>query len=185
MLAGVCQAHGGRIAATDLKDLLVPRYMPAEDWSSWWGRARTAAKRSDRLSLEGRHPIEVVYHPGGRSLEDELAADAEAATMPLEKLEVLRRYVRDQQALAQSKGPEQRQQQPGPLLKMTLGVVPEPVVSQLMEPLGQDVHQEAAEELDAGQPARFPCTSLPLLVPGGHMGVVRSGHHSRRPPVLR
>ena len=32
---------------------------------------------------------------------------------------------------------------------MTLRVMPEPAVAQLVKTLGQDVHQEAAEELDA------------------------------------
>lgn len=42
------------------------------------------------------------------------------------------------------------------MLEIPLGRVPEPVVSQLVKPHGQDVHEKAAEELDAGQSAGFP-----------------------------
>ena len=95
VLIGVCQSHDGRIDSTSLKELLVPRYIEKAQWSSWWGRARTAAKRCERLSLEGRNPIYLVYHPNGLSLEQELAAEAEAANTPLEHLELLRRYARE------------------------------------------------------------------------------------------
>jgi len=95
VLTGLCIAHGGRTDSARLKRELAGRHIPPEKWSRWWTRARNAAKRSDRLALEGRNPVEIVYYPGGRRLEDELAADAARARMPLEKLEVLRRYARE------------------------------------------------------------------------------------------
>ncbi len=95
VLIGVCQAHEGRIDASELKDMLVPRYIPADKWSAWWNKARTAAKRCEKLSVEGRNPIYLVYHPHGLTLEEEMAKEIESAKMPLETLELIRRYARE------------------------------------------------------------------------------------------
>lgn len=95
VLIGVCQAHGGRIDSIDLKEMLVPKYIPADKWSGWWNKARTAAKKCEKLTVEGRNPIALVYHPGGLTLEDELARDIESARTPLATLELLRRYARE------------------------------------------------------------------------------------------
>ena len=95
VLVGVCQSQEGRIDSSSLKDLLVPRYIEADQWARWWSRARTAAKRCPKLSVEGRNPVYLVYHAEGLSLEDELAADAEGAKTPLECLELARRYARE------------------------------------------------------------------------------------------
>src|SRR5690606_37567246 len=54
-----------------------------------------AAKRSERLSLEGRTPVTVSYHPGGRTLEEEFDEAMGAASLPLERLAVLQQYLRE------------------------------------------------------------------------------------------
>ncbi|MCD6303828.1 MAG: hypothetical protein J7M21_02565, partial [Planctomycetes bacterium] len=95
VLIGVCKSRDGRIDSVALKELLVPDYIEPDKWSSWWSRARTAAKRCGKLSVEGRNPIFLVYHPGGVSLEDEFAAEVESARTPRERLELLRRYLRE------------------------------------------------------------------------------------------
>jgi transcription elongation factor GreA len=95
VLIGICQSREGRVDALDLKEMLVPRYIEADKWGGWWGKARTAAKRCPHLALEGRNPIFLVYHPGGLSLEQELAADVEAVKTPIDRLELLRRYIRE------------------------------------------------------------------------------------------
>ena len=94
VLTGMCLAHGGSIDAGQLKDALVGRYLAADQWSGWWNRARTAARRCPQLSLEGRSPVIVSYHPAGRTLEEELAPVVEQARMPLDRLIVLRQYAR-------------------------------------------------------------------------------------------
>ncbi len=95
VLVGVCQSHEGRIDSVELKELLVPRYIESGQWSKWWSKARTAAKRSEKLTVEGRNPLFLVYHPEGLSLEDELASDVETARTPQETLDLLRRYARE------------------------------------------------------------------------------------------
>ena len=94
-LVGLCLSRGGRIGANDIKDALVGRFLTADDWGGWWGRARTAAKRCPQLSLEGRAPIVVRYHAGGRTLEEEMAGAEKAARSPLELHAVLGQYLRE------------------------------------------------------------------------------------------
>jgi len=95
VLIGVCQAHDGRIGAAELKDMLVPKYVPADKWSAWWNKARAAAKKCRKLSVEGRNPIYLVYHPNGLTLEEEMTREIESAKTPLETLELIRRYARE------------------------------------------------------------------------------------------
>jgi transcription elongation factor GreA len=94
LLIGLCRSRGGQIDAEQLKETLVGSHIDAKQWSGWWNRARTAAKRCEYLSLSGR-PIVVSYHPGGRSLEEELAGEVKAARMPMDKYALLQRYVRE------------------------------------------------------------------------------------------
>lgn len=93
VLVGVCMSSGGEVDSDELKDRLVPECLPPDDWSGWWSRARSAAKRSEQLSIEGRNPVTIAWHPQGRTLEQELA-DAQADT-PQERVALLRRYARE------------------------------------------------------------------------------------------
>lgn len=104
VLIGACLARGGELDMNDLKDLLVPDHLPAGDWSKWWSKARTAAKRSEQLAIEGR-PAVITYHPGGRSLEEELTPAVASAKMPLEVFALLQQYVREAQARRQEVDP--------------------------------------------------------------------------------
>ena len=92
VLTGICMSNGGQISAPDLKDLLVPRYIDSGKWTGWWGRARTAAKRSENITIDGRNPTMVSYHPGGQSPEEQLTGAVEAARTPLAYLAVLKQY---------------------------------------------------------------------------------------------
>lgn len=92
VLTGICMSNGGRIDAGQLKDLLVPKYIESGKWSGWWNRARTAAKRLANLSIEGRNPIVIRYHPGGRSPEEKLARAVSDARTPLDYQAVLKQY---------------------------------------------------------------------------------------------
>ena len=93
VLAGICMSNGGAIDAQELNDLLVPKYIDSDKWNGWWNRARTAGKRSGNLTIEGRNPTVVTYHPGGRSPEDELADAVGNARTPLDYLAILKQYV--------------------------------------------------------------------------------------------
>jgi transcription elongation GreA/GreB family factor len=95
VLIGLCLSRGGRINANDIKEFLVGRFLTSEEWGDWWGRARTAAKRSPQLTLEGRSPITVVYHPGGRTLEEELEPALKSARTPMDWYGLLQQYLRE------------------------------------------------------------------------------------------
>ncbi len=95
VLIGVCMARGGEISSPDLKELLVPKFIESGKWSGWWNRARTRIKRTQSLTLEGKSPALISYHPHGRSLEEELAAAVDEAIEPLDYLVVLQQYKRE------------------------------------------------------------------------------------------
>jgi transcription elongation factor GreA len=95
VMIGVCRMNGGRVESLELRDTIVPRYLTQKKWSNWWTRAKTAVKRSPFLTIEGRNPTFVIYHPKGHSLEQELAPLVEAARVPLELLNVLKQYIRE------------------------------------------------------------------------------------------
>jgi len=92
VLTGICMSRGGQINMPDLKDLLVPKYLENSKWTGWWGRARTAAKRSENITIEGRSPAMVTYHPQGQSPEDQLAKEVEGARTPLAFMDILKKY---------------------------------------------------------------------------------------------
>lgn len=93
VLVGVCLWKGGEVTSDALRDLLVPKYLAKDKWTGWWGRARTAAKKTDLLTVEGRNPVTIQYHPHGRTLEEEFAGPLAGARAPLDFLRVLRDYV--------------------------------------------------------------------------------------------
>jgi transcription elongation GreA/GreB family factor len=93
VLLGLAKSSGGQTDSDKLKDLLVPKYLDAKKWTSWWGRARTAAKKTAELTLEGRNPVTIAYHAGGLSLEDELAGELAEAYGPVDFFELLGRYL--------------------------------------------------------------------------------------------
>jgi len=93
VLIGLCLSNDGQITTTAAKEHLVPQHITTDKWSSWWTRARAAVRRTEQLTLEGKSPATVVYHPHGQRLEDELAGEVAKAYMPLDRLKLLRRYV--------------------------------------------------------------------------------------------
>jgi len=95
VMIGVCRMNGGQIESLELRDTIVPKYLTRKKWSNWWNRAKTAVKRSQFLTIEGRNPTFIIHHPEGHSLEQELAPAVEAARVPLELLNVLKQYVRE------------------------------------------------------------------------------------------
>jgi hypothetical protein len=96
ILIGICSTQSNhQIDSNALKRLLVPQYLPEAEWSKWWSRARTATKKYDVLSLEGRNPVIVNYHPHGCPTEDLFVQAIKDARMPLDYLQILRDYERE------------------------------------------------------------------------------------------
>jgi transcription elongation GreA/GreB family factor len=95
LIIGLLRARGGRLDADDLKYTLTPRYLPAEEWSKWWSKARTALKRHPNVRLEGRLPVVLVYDEAGCSLEDEIKGQWSRARTAEERIAVVDSYMRE------------------------------------------------------------------------------------------
>ncbi len=68
----------------------------------------------------------------------------------------------------------QDQEHPGTIGVISLRGVPEPVVSDLVKALRQDVLEKAPEELNARQPLGAPPVSAAVFPAEGHMGLVHA-----------
>ncbi|MGB9624881.1 MAG: hypothetical protein ACPMAQ_08460, partial [Phycisphaerae bacterium] len=95
LILGLLRAHGGRMDADELKYGLTPKFLPAEEWSKWWSKARTALKRHPNVRLEGRTPVVLVYDEAGCSLEDEVKQRWSAARTAEERIAVIDSYLRE------------------------------------------------------------------------------------------
>lgn len=92
---GILKSHRGRIDADELKHLLTPSILPAEQWAGWWSKARSVLKRCPHVVLEGRNPVSLVYDEQGRSLEDEILPEWTKAETPNQRMAVLDTYLRE------------------------------------------------------------------------------------------
>lgn len=72
VLESLLNSAGGKIDRDELKYRLCPHVIPAELWNKWWSGLRTGIKGSPKFSLQGRSPMMIVYHPEGRTLEQEI-----------------------------------------------------------------------------------------------------------------
>lgn len=97
LVMGILRCHSNRLDRDELKLLLVPRHVPADKWSDWWGRVRNGVKRSPHLQIEGRSPMFLVYNPAGVTPEAEAWAALQKAATPREWLDLLESYLRDSQ----------------------------------------------------------------------------------------
>lgn len=95
VLIGICMSHGGRIDTTALKDMLAGKVLDSSKWTGWWNRARTAIKRSEFLTLEGRNPGTIIYHPAGKTVEEQFAGSLAEARTPLDCHNLLQAYARE------------------------------------------------------------------------------------------
>jgi transcription elongation GreA/GreB family factor len=106
VLVGICLASGGETTNEDIRDMLTDGLLAGGQWSRWWSRARNAIKKSDKLTLEGRSPVTITYHPEGRTLQEDLASDLDAARTPQALLDVMRTYAREAQTRSVEIDPE-------------------------------------------------------------------------------
>lgn len=105
VLISLAVAHKGEVDVDRIKSILIPKFFPKSKWSSWWGKARTAAKKNQHIVIEGR-PAVVSYHEQGVTLEEEYTPSLDAAREPAEFLSVLRGYLADAKKRAQEPNQE-------------------------------------------------------------------------------
>lgn len=99
VLTGLLHAHGEHIDVDQLKAELVPRLIEAKDWSGWWTKARTAAKKSPHVVIEGRSP--VILRFSKQELTPEVSAWnlLEGQKEPADWLATVEGYLRDKAAI--------------------------------------------------------------------------------------
>ncbi|MCK5114800.1 MAG: GreA/GreB family elongation factor [Phycisphaerae bacterium] len=95
VLVSMCISHGGEIDTDRLKDNVVPKFIEAGKWSSWWSRVRTAVKKCPNLTIEGRNPSTIAYHTEGLKIEDQFADEVKKAYEPTEYLSIIQRYLKE------------------------------------------------------------------------------------------
>lgn len=95
LLIGIARSHRNRIDRDELKFLLAPKYLPLDQWTSWWNKARDAIKKSKHLRIEGRSPMMILFEPKGMTLEAETWAAFEKADAPRTWLEIVEGYLRE------------------------------------------------------------------------------------------
>ncbi|MDD4891966.1 MAG: hypothetical protein PHU85_18760, partial [Phycisphaerae bacterium] len=95
VLVSIIRASGGQIDTDAVKDALADdRVMSNAEYSKWWSRARTAAKKSPHVRIEGRSPTMLIYDPVGTSLEADTLATLAKTWEPAARLAVVEGYVR-------------------------------------------------------------------------------------------
>ncbi len=95
LLMGIARGHRNRIDRDELKLLLSPKYIPLDQWTNWWNKARDAIKKSKHLRIEGRSPMMILFEPKGMTLEAETWAAFEKADSPRAWLELVEGYLRE------------------------------------------------------------------------------------------
>jgi transcription elongation factor GreA len=159
ILLGICQARGGEINVDDLKDFIIPKYLPAGKWTGWWGRARTAVKKSPHLTIEGRNPAIITFHAAGLSPEDELTPALAAARAPGEFLAVFREYASGVQKRKETLNVAFAQKISDALARLTIQFAPRVAANAFEAALMLD----AALALGAPKPAKDAPTPSALL----------------------
>lgn len=106
VVVGLIHAHGEWIDSDRLKDELVPKYIPAKQWTKWWGKARTELKRSQHVTVEGRSPLILTYNESARTLEDETWENFGSRDDALHWMSVIEGYLREKAALKEVPDPD-------------------------------------------------------------------------------
>jgi len=98
LIIGILQSQGGSIDTDHLEQMLAGRYIPADQWSGWWSKMRTALRRCPNVVIEGRNPVILTYHAQGQSLEDEIGPQWAKTENTAQRLLLVETYLREAKA---------------------------------------------------------------------------------------
>lgn len=98
MLVAIIRAAGGQIDTDQLKDNLAERVLSAAEYGKWWSRARTAARKSPNVRIEGRNPAVLIYDHVGVTLEQETLATLSKTWEPPARVAVIEGYIKSKAA---------------------------------------------------------------------------------------
>ncbi len=94
VIIGILQRHGGKMDSDSLQAMLSPRFIPADEWTKWWTKARQALRLSPHVSVEGRAPYYLKYDEEGTTLEQEIESRLKKTHDPERELAIVEEYVR-------------------------------------------------------------------------------------------
>ncbi len=137
------QHHGYTMTLDQLKDEICPRFVPEDEWSKWWTKVRTLAKRSPNLQIEGRAPVILKFDPKGQTLEDEIWAEFDGKDDAAKWLAIVESYMREKTARS------------------------EPIDSELLQRFHDQI-LTYAQRAQAKRPAEALACGLVLLKLSGH-----------------
>lgn len=95
LVAGILHAHADHMDVDELRNELVPRYLPAADWTKWWNGAKALLKKAPNVVMEGRSPVVLRYSARGQSFEDECWSQFSAMKDAVKQLDVVESYLRE------------------------------------------------------------------------------------------
>ena len=98
VVIGLIHAHGEALHQDMLKRDLVPKYIPAGEWTKWWSKARTELQRSPHVVIEGRSPVLLRYTEEAVTLEDATWEAFQEQHDPVHWLTTFERYLREKKA---------------------------------------------------------------------------------------
>ena len=95
VLVDLCRQNANSIGSEALAELLAPDLVPPEDWKRWWGKARSALKKSPHLRLEGRSPYTVVYDDTPVDFTSEFVDQFRRHRDPVRRFDFVEKYIRE------------------------------------------------------------------------------------------
>ena len=107
VLVSLVVSRGGATTSDEIKETLIPRYLDSSDWSKWWTRARTAARKNPSIRYEGRDPVHIELNTEVVTLEEEFASKFAAAYHPADRVSVLQAYLREAKSRKQAPSEQQ------------------------------------------------------------------------------
>lgn len=95
ILVSICRENGGKVDSIQLEGIMSPAILTEAEFSKWWTAARTAAKKSPNLKIEGRSPYVIQYVNAPASAEEAIREEFDACRDAISQFGVIDRYLRD------------------------------------------------------------------------------------------
>ncbi len=91
----VIESHGATINLRDLKSSLMPRVIPAEEWSTFWAAAKASVKKDPHIEMSASSVPTFELRDVGVSQEDETLERLEIEREPLKRIQMAYDWLKD------------------------------------------------------------------------------------------
>lgn len=81
-------SFNNRMTLAEIKNEIAPRFIPASEWSKWWGRARTQLKKEPKFGFNPRKKDELLLRETPMTLSEELSMRFQGASDWNQKLDL-------------------------------------------------------------------------------------------------